>query len=469
MVRLGGVDIGESGRDFGTMSHEAGAEVSDVEQFVYHASPAAARLVGLELGSDFALAPTIAQMKVNASFFVSMWMLAVTAMWPQRVSACRRKQLAKLGIGITGGSNDPSQSDVSAKTWSSRIMVACAFAQFVGRTICMDPSESNVSQKEMDRRVQAFFAHLTLQTRDFVTALLDARRHSIAVCGSTRYVKMLTMKAYSSVFSFMFGSAHNIGVRQGIKIVLECEKSATPWQLKAHQDCQTDKRFRERPGTHRGSPMATATVKSFKTAASDDARFKGDQSVQSAPVTPEIVEQLYSWMFMRHVPADAGRGEGDGTPSRERATPSNLVTEPTPTGSVQTMPQPLPPVHSSSMAKTDFMMYIFYVLLWMTLARPKTLLRIKFSDVPLPDLTVPRNLHFLNRYCACHLLKELAHLQFSVRSSRAWSRALVRRGYTEPFSLSRVAMLNFVVPVFVCPLFHHLPFHSLQARPSSIQ
>ena len=267
VVRLGGADIEETGRNMGTRSHGARAEVSDVEQFVYHASPAAAQLVGLAWGSDFALAPTIAQMKVNASFFVSMWMLAVTATWPQRVSACRRKQLAKLGIGIPGGSIDPSHSDVSAKTWSSRIMVACAVANFAGRTIYMDSSESNVSQEEMNRRVKAFFAHLTLQTRNFITALLDARRHGIAVCGSTRHFKMLTMEAYSSALSFMFRSGHTIGVRQGFSIVLEFENNDTPWQLKAHQDWQTEKSFRESLGTHRGSPMATDTVKSFKNAA----------------------------------------------------------------------------------------------------------------------------------------------------------------------------------------------------------
>jgi len=424
VVRLGGVDAGDTGRDLGTRSHGAGAEVSDVEQLVYYTSPTAARLVGLELGFDFALAPTVAQMKINASSFVSIWMLAVTATWPQRVTACRRKHLAKLGIGITGGSIEASQSDVSAKTWSSRIMVACAFANFVGRTICMDPSESDVSQEEMDRRVKAFFTRLTLQTRDVITAFLDARRHGIAVCGSTRPVKMLTMEAYSSALSFMFESAHTIGVRQGVKIVPDCEEKDTPWQLKAHQDWQTEKTVRECPGTHRGNPMATATVKSFKTAASKDARLKGEQSVQSAPVTPEIVDQLYNWLFMRHLPADAGRGEGGGTPSREPATPSNPVTEPT---SLQPVPHPLPPVDTSSMAKTDFMVYFFYVMLWTTLARPIPLLSMKFGDVSLPDLTVPRNLHFFNRYCACHLLKELAHLQFVVGFSRAWSRSLVLR------------------------------------------
>jgi len=146
----------------------------------------------------------------------------------------------------------------------------------------------------MDRRVRAFFMRLTLQTRGVITAFLEARRHGIAVSGSSRPVKALKMEACAAGLAVLLRDAYTIGSKGGVKIVPECGEKDTPWQLKPSADRSKEEAKREAPGTHPGNPMATFIAASFKSAASKSARLNEEQSLQSAVVTPEMVHQLYN-------------------------------------------------------------------------------------------------------------------------------------------------------------------------------
>jgi len=135
-VRAAGERAGESGREVDAIAANASGDgLLDGEQVVYYSSSAVACSVGLELGFDFSPTPSLAQMKVSSSSFISLWMLSLTATWPQQVASRRRKYLARFGVHVTGGSVDANDTDASLKTWASRIMVACAFSKFVGRTV----------------------------------------------------------------------------------------------------------------------------------------------------------------------------------------------------------------------------------------------------------------------------------------------------------------------------------------------
>jgi len=343
-------------------------------------------------------------MKVNSSSFISLWMLSLTATWPHQVASRRRKYLARFGADVSSGCVEANGTDARFKTWASRIMVACPFSNFVGRTICVDPDEGDVYQEEMDRRVRAFFVRLTLHNLGVITAFLDARSHGIAVSGSSRPVKALTMDAYASGLAFLFGEAYTNGSNGGVKIVPECAKKDTPWQLRPSADRSKEEAKRKAPGSHLGSPMARSTVKRFKSAARKSTHLNGEQSLQSAAVTPEMVQKLYNWLFLRHMtvrPATAL------VPASTQSTPSVApvpVCEPARTQAAASPPTStrlVPPADTSSTAKTEFMGCFFHAMLWLTLVLPITLLSMTFGDISLPNLTVPRNLHVFRMYVEC--------------------------------------------------------------------
>eukprot|EP00170_Pyropia_yezoensis_P001865 contig_7968_g1869 len=51
-----------------------------------------------------------------------------------------------------------------------------------------------------------------------------------------------------------------------------------------------------------------------------------------------------------------------------------------------------------SARQTDFLAYAFYAFLFKTLARPLTLINLKYKDITLPDTLVPANEHFFNKH-----------------------------------------------------------------------
>ena len=91
---------------------------------------------------------------------------------------------------------------------------------------------------------------------------------------------------------------------------------------------------------------------------------------------------LHNEMWVRHMPAVAAPVDD-----------AESVTTPAPEVSEQ--PRAYTP---PSDADADQLNYVFYVMLFISLGRPVTIMDLKFEDVFFPDMRMAENQEFFNRY-----------------------------------------------------------------------
>jgi len=225
-------------------------------------SPAAP--AGVEPAFVFSVVPPVEELKDVSDVFVSQYMLAVVSTWPQPIVSRKRKEMNKAG---KEGAGAPRGADLGTnatlKTWSSRIRTACAFATFVGSTVCRHEDRPRPTDEEADRGVRKFFRCITAYTKLVVTTFLECRRRGYRVAGGGRALSATSLKDYSSGLTFLFTEAKEDGMRGVTAVVPDCCERSSPWQPKGVADLVAERRVRADPGGFTGNPMATADVRVF--------------------------------------------------------------------------------------------------------------------------------------------------------------------------------------------------------------
>lgn len=369
-----------------------------------------ARSAGREPMYHFSPPPSLVKMRTNVDTFESDFMECIVRTWPQApVTALSRKARA-AGI-ICSGAQDGAgkRTNVEQKTWSLRISVAMRFANFIGRTVCLPIDGQRPPDEEIDRGVAKFFNCLNLQTQEVINAFLDARREGLAVAGGGKKIMERTVKGYSAALGFLFYDARLVGVT-GEKLVPDCVGQRSPWQKKGQLEKETEKRDkREDPGDYIGNPMDAEAIKTHKGAAEKEARKAGQHNTTSADVTPQMLSLLYDALVRRHfttpTPTTPPTTGAAGALGQETAPATPVI----PARSASVVPS-LTPAHPDAVTagndanianlserQTDFLAYAFYAFLFKTLARPLTLINLKYKDITLPDTLVPANEQFFNK------------------------------------------------------------------------
>ena len=342
--------------------------------------------------------------------FVSLWMLSVVALWPQAGASAKRRRLNAEGADCPGaGENSAEGTNVAEKTWMTRIRTACAFADFIGRTVCIHDGDERPSDAEIDRGVRKFFTCMTPFTKLTIIAFLKCRRAGYSIAGRAQTLTPVTLKDYTSGLSFLFAEAKLDGPLGVVPLVKDCPERNSPWQMKGVAELNNEKKVRADPGTFIGNPMATADVKNFRGAANKEARQCGEQSLSSAPVTPEIMAALHAELFRSHLsPPSPPAPHARPTPSA----PSDPA--PLSNGCMEAAPASSPPASQGkslrvkaarlsgysppSVGQADMLTYVYYVVAFLTLARPVTINYMTFDDVTFPDLKLAENFEFFQRY-----------------------------------------------------------------------
>jgi len=334
---------------------------------------------------NFAPLPSLDSLKAYRSIFVSMWMLRVVCTWPQTASTAKRRRLNALGVDCTrAGKKAASGTNAIMKTWAARIRTACAFSNFVGEVLCVRPGEPRPSNEEIDLGVQKFFRCLTAGTHQVITLFLKCRRLGYKVAGGSKSISAVTLKDYTSGLSFLFGAAKVDGHGGKQKVVVDCAGTTSPWGLKGINELEAERKVRLDAGTHIGNPMTTDDLKDFRGATHKDARHNGEHSLSSAPVTLAVMESLHNELVVKHTPA-----MGTMANAVEQTMTRTLAATAPSGNSIATPP---------SVVQADILTYIFYVFAFVTLARPVSLISLRFGDISFPDLMLANEQEFFNRY-----------------------------------------------------------------------
>ena len=327
--------------------------------------------------------PTLASLKEYSLVFHCVWMLRITSSWPQTAANVKRRKLNDLNIDSTlVGPSSARGTNAEMKTWAARIRIACAFADFVGETMCVHPGKPRPTNAEIDRGVQKFFRCLNANTVQVITRFLDCRRRGYPVAGGEDCITAVTMTSYTSALSFLFGAAKMDGPGGVNKVFIDCSGTTAPWGRKGGHDFEQEKKERADPGTHVRNPMAGDNMKDFRGATHKDARHDGEHSLSSAPVTPAIMVSLHNELVVKHIPPQsANSATAEQTPVQRAAAAAAEQTAAT----------------QASVVQADLITYIFYVFSFITLARPVTLAHLRFGDVSYPDLMIADEYEFFNR------------------------------------------------------------------------
>jgi len=379
---------------------------------------------------EFVVIPTADELKDVIDAFVSPYMMEITSTWPQPVSSRLQKRMKTIGKKSAGARKGVLRgSNATMKTWSSRIRTACAFANFVGRTVCIDKTKPRPDEAEIDRGVRKFFRCMNQYTKLVITTFLECRRRGYAVAGGGRRLSATSLKDYTSGLAFLFAEAKVHGARGTVGVVPDCCERTSPWQPKGVAELQEEKKVRADPGTYTGNPMATADVRDFRGATNKEARHGGETQLSSAPVTEAMMERWFGVLVRDHLPAtdavgarvsvvsalnamvssavsgvsgaaSVGAAEADKTTSDARK--AAVQTEETDegehsSGDMCDTPSFTPP----SNALSDFLVYVFYVFVFITVARPITLIDLMWKDISWPDMNVAENQQFFNRCVSC--------------------------------------------------------------------
>ncbi len=361
----------------------------------------------LEPTFSFQPLPSLAQLKDNTDEFTSQFMELIVRSWPQ-AEVTRTSRKANAAGARCGGARPRAAkgTDADLKTWASRIHTALLFANFVGRAICIPTTGPRPCDAEIDRGVAKFFSCLNESTLEVINRFLDSRRRGYAVAGGGAPVQEKTIKAYSAGLTHLFARARVSGVA-GKRVVPDCIGVSAPWQLKGVAELEREQRgVRADAGLFVGNPMMADDVRLHKTSAEREARQAGEHSTTSGNVTPALLLQLFDALVTCHLPARKMAGDMPaGISSRDAPAPA--VSEPPnnqapvpPPGATEPAAPPAGQCASQSASETDFLAYLFYAFLFVTLARPISLLNLKYKDISLPDPLVAGNEQFFNQYVA---------------------------------------------------------------------
>jgi len=132
-------------------------------------------------------------------------MISAVALWPQAAVWTKRRRLSAGGADCGGaGENPAAGTNATLTTWSSRIRTACAFANFIGRTICIHRGDERPSDSEIERGIRKFFTCLTPFTK---LSFLKCRRAGYSIAGGYKQVTAISLKDYLSALTFLFAEA----------------------------------------------------------------------------------------------------------------------------------------------------------------------------------------------------------------------------------------------------------------------
>lgn len=337
----------------------------------------------IEPAFEFAPVPSDAALASNKDKFVSLFMLQVVANWPQTVATAKRRRLNNDNDDCPGAAPGAHLgTNATLKTWATRIRVACSFADFVGRAVCWHPRDPCPSDVERDRGVRKFFRCLTPFTKRVIVAFLNCRKKGLPVAGGGKRLSAVSLKDFTNALTFMFGEGKVDGPNGDDDLVLDCPDRAASWRAKGEAELTAERLVREDPGTFVGNPMTTTDLKNWRSATHKQARLDGEQSKSAAAVTPELMRSLHNELWLKH----SSSTEPAPTVNQSKSAPSRRPVE-----------QPF--VYSApSDADADQLTYTFYALAFISLARPTTLVDIKFEDVTYPDMKLAENAEFFNRY-----------------------------------------------------------------------
>lgn len=350
----------------------------------------------VEPAFEFAPLPSDAALASNKDKFVSKFMLQIVANWPQNLASSKRRRMNKREDDSPGAAPGAALgTNATLKTWATRIRVACSFADFIGRTVCWHPDDPRPSDEERDRGVRKFFRCLSPLTKRVIVAFLNSRKKGLAVAGGGKPLSAVSLKDFTNGLTFMFGEAKIDGPGGDQDLIIDCADRSASWKAKGEAELKAERALREDPGVFTGNPMNTTDLKNWRSATHKQARLDGEHSKSAAAVTPELMLSLHNELWLRHRPAsDAAQG-----PEKSEASPAQAP--------LQQSADYTPP----SDIDADHMAYALYVLAFISLARPATLLDLKFEDVTYPDLKLAENYEFFQRYAVpvmyCFFLRGL--------------------------------------------------------------
>jgi len=194
LMLLAAVDDKEASDILYGDQHAATAAAARRREAAPRGSAEGSPAVPFEAAFNFAAVPTLASLKEYSLVFHCVWMLRITSTWPQTAANVKRRKLNDLNIDSTlVGPSSARGTNAAMKTWAARIRIACAFADFVGETMCVHPGKPRPTNAEIDRGVQKFFRCLNANTVQVITRFLDCRRRGYPVAGGEDCITAVTM------------------------------------------------------------------------------------------------------------------------------------------------------------------------------------------------------------------------------------------------------------------------------------
>jgi len=153
--------------------------------------------------------------------------------------------------------------------------------------------------------------------------------------------------------------------------------------------------------------MATGDVKNFRAATNTEARHGGEQSLAGSVVSPEIMATLHAELVLAHLPFPAsekqraagndggafGAASANDSSDASRATLASAVLAPSLRDEAAQRAAYAPPF----VGKADMLTCIYYVVAFLTLARPVTINHLTFDYVTFPDMKKAENFQLFHK------------------------------------------------------------------------
>ncbi|OSX70324.1 hypothetical protein BU14_0785s0001 [Porphyra umbilicalis] len=175
---------------------------------------------------------------------------------------------------------------------------------------------------------------------------------------------------------------------KGVRVVPGFIRPSSPWHEKVKLEIEREaENVRADPGAFIGNPMATEDINNLKAAAKKDARRNGQHPATSRNASPDTLHKLYTALLVNEV-----GGSAPVTAPLRVATDAVLSD-----GDANCPPPPENDGPLASILKTNSVAYVFFAFLFVTLARPVTMINMRFMDIVPPDLLDAENLDFPNR------------------------------------------------------------------------
>jgi len=208
----------------------------------------AVSVVGIKPEFEFASVPSGPSLAANKDTFESAFMRNTVSTWPQTLATFKRRRLNDGGGDCSGAVEGAALgTNASIKTWGTRIRVACAFADFLARTVCWHPGDPRPSDEERDRGVIKFFRCQSPFTIRVIIAFLRSRKNGDAVAGGGRSAGVrgkpptaVTLTDYTNGLTFLFGEAKIDGPHGNTPLVFDCATRNSPWQAKGQAELENE-------------------------------------------------------------------------------------------------------------------------------------------------------------------------------------------------------------------------------------